>query len=219
MEYGYVFSLVADLLTEADLLTFRKHAVFARYRSGAVFDPGPGCREVYFIESGGMRIYRLNEDGKEISLYRIRSGEVCLLSLGGAGSPLQFSSSALIEGETVMLKLPQSIYAGIFSRNVSFQQYILENTMRALNSVMNLSEEIAFHAVDKRVATKILELMSVQGGLVLKTTHEEIANELGTAREVVSRVLKNLTEEGIILKTRGKIEVFDVESLKNISAR
>lgn len=218
MDYGYVISIVADLLSEADLRLFKKHAVFTRYRSGAVFDPGPGCREVYFIERGGMRIYRLNEDGKEISLYRIRSGEVCLLSLGGDGSPLQFSSSALIDGETVVLKLPQPIYAGIFSRNGNFQQYILENTMRALNSVMHLSEELAFQAVDKRVAMKILELMNLQGGFVLKTTHVGIANELGTAREVVSRVLKNLSEEGIISRTRGKIEVINVGKLKKICA-
>lgn len=217
MEQDIVFGVVEQLLDERDFLLFKQNAVFEDYGHGSLFDPGPGCRSVYFVERGGMRIYRLNDEGKEITLYRIREGEMCLLSLNGGLSPLQFSSSAVIDGDTTLLTLPHGIYGDIFTRNSMFQQFILEKVMKALNSLMTLSEEIAFHSVDERVAAKILELKRLQGSSMLKTTHEEIANELGTAREVVSRVLKNLTDAGVIMKTRGRLRIVDETKLQKIS--
>lgn len=217
MERNTVFAIVRPLLEENDFLLFKQQTSFEEHANGSLFDPGPACRSVYFVERGGMRIFRLGDEGKEITLYRIRQGEMCLLSLNGGLSPLQFSSSARIEGDTRLLALPHEVYGVIFTRNSRFQQFILEKVMKALNSLMTLSEEIAFASVDQRVAAKLLELRRLQGSSVVRITHEEIANELGTAREVVSRILKNLTDTGIIQKTRGRLRIIDDARLQKMA--
>lgn len=136
----------------------------------------------------------------------------------GVLSPLPFSSSAVIEGDTTLLTLPHGIYGGMFCRNSLFQQFILEKVMKAMNGLMKLSGEIAFHSVDERVVAKLLELKRLQDSSALKVTHEEIANELGTAREVVGRILKNLEDAGVILRTRGQLRIVDEATLKKISS-
>lgn len=210
-------NLIRQLVAENDIELFLKHSSQKRFLAGEAFYQESVCNEVFFVQQGEMRIFRITEEGKEITLYRIGSGEICLLSLNAAVSPLPFSSSAVFERDSTLLVIPAEIYSGIFSRNVLLQQYVLELVMGKLNNVMTLSEEVAFHSLDKRIANKILTLGSMQNTASLRTTHEEIARDLGSAREVVSRVLKTFSEKGLIRKTRGYLEILDRDSLRKIS--
>jgi CRP/FNR family transcriptional regulator, anaerobic regulatory protein len=213
-----VISQLKNLLTSEELLLFKKNTKEENFKDGTCIIQASSREKVYFVKTGSIRIFRISEQGKEITLYRIGTGELCLLSLNAILAPLQFNSTAVVEGNTSLLSIPYTVYSTLFTKNIKFQHYVMGMMMTVLNSVMMLSEEIAFHSINKRICAKILDIQQTQGSHILKTTHEEIANDLGTAREVVSRALKTLTYEGIIIKTRGRLEILDENKLKNMSA-
>jgi CRP/FNR family transcriptional regulator len=172
---------------------------------------GSGCEYLPFVITGTLRIFKASETGRELTLYRIERGESCVLSAtcilnGGA-----FPAIARAEGATEVLLAPARLLVGLADDNPAWRRYLFGLYSRRLDEVLSLVEEVAFHHVDVRVAAFLLR--SAEEGVVSRT-HGEIADELGTSREVVTRILKDLEADGLIATSRGRIAVLRADLLE-----
>lgn len=216
-EFGPLAPLLGEL-SESDFQLFKNRMSRHNFEKGKLILKGDNkCSQIYFIEKGSVRVFKMTDEGKEITLYRMAEGEACILSVSCAMLPSMFSSMAEVDVDSTLISVPYGIYEQLLARNPSFRDIIFKRIFSILNQVIALSEEIAFHSIKKRVASKILDLQALKNSNVLSTTHEEIALELGSAREVVSRILKNMTQDQVIIKTRGRIEILDEKKLKEIA--
>lgn len=183
---------------------------------------GSVCSEVYFLIRGKIRVYKILPDGKEITLYRIQDGEMCLFTISQILDHEPFDAIATVEQDSEVLVMPDKVFLNLLDSNSNFRNYIFKRLIDSLSEVMLLVEELTFKNMNKRVAKFILDVLPNNtkqsfDNCILRTTHEKIASELGTAREVVSRLLKEFESQGIIKLSRGRIEILDIDMLKNIS--
>lgn len=174
------------------------------------------CTEIYFLTKGKVRVHKILPDGKEITLYRVLEGEMCLFSLGQILDHEPFDAIATIEEDAEFLVMPEGTFMDLLNSNSSFRNYILKRLISSLSEVMLLVEELTFKNMNKRVAKLLIEQLQAKNGTnnMIKLTHEQIASELGTAREVVSRLLKEFESQSIVTLSRGKVLVNKLEKLK-----
>jgi CRP/FNR family transcriptional regulator len=178
----------------------------------------PRCSGVLCILSGRLRVYIVNESGKEITLYRLFEGEVCVLSGSCGIRNISFKVHVKAEVDTILTILSSTLYHGLEDKYPEVTTFT--NTIMAarLSDVMWTLEQVAFSSMDRRVASYLVEQRAITQCDDLSITHDEIARDLGTAREVVSRMLKYFQNEGWIIQGRGKISIKDYSALYDISA-
>lgn len=186
---------------------FMTSAGFQKFQAETVImDESRNCSGVIFVLSGNIRIYKLSEEGKEITLYRIGRGETCVLTVAcllGTGD-VPFPVAAVAEQESMVVFVPVDIFKRLFFDSPSVQKFIFTSMSAKFYSVLGLIENITFKRTSERL--KDLLISKTAGGTYpLYATHEYIASELGTAREVVSRLLKEFESSGIVSLSRGKI--------------
>jgi CRP/FNR family transcriptional regulator, anaerobic regulatory protein len=170
------------------------------------------CAWLPFVLQGTLRIYKTSPAGRELTLYRIERGESCILSATCILNGGTFPAVAEAEGPTEVLLTPARLLAELVEDNAAWRQYMFELYSRRLAEVLAVVEEVAFHHVDMRIAAHLLRHASSRGGVVTRT-HGELADEIGTSREVVTRILKDLEVEGLIATARGRIRVLDAAGL------
>ena len=163
-----------------------------------IHDSSAHCLGLVMVCSGQLRAYILSEDGREITISRLFEYDVSLLSASCVMPDMQFNVMIEAEKDTEMWSIPACLF-GNFSE------------------LMWLMEQIMWKSFDKRLAAFLLEEMAIEDTGVLKITHEKIANHLGTAREVVTRMLRYFQSEGMVTLTRGAIEIKDVQKLQKLS--
>ena len=169
-------------------------------------DGNGSCSRVIFVTSGLIRIYKLSEDGKEITLYRIGRGETCILTaacLLGQGE-VPFPVAATAEQDTTFYALPSNYFKILFYASPPVQRFIFSALSSKFYTVLGLLEDVAF----KKTSDRLMDFLIVKtgsGAYPLYATHESVAAELGTAREVVSRLLKEMEIRGQVILSRGKI--------------
>ncbi len=188
------------------------------HAAGTLLMDGAGtCQDVYFLLEGSIRLTRLSPDGREITLYRVAPGEMCLFTLGCLldGEPLD--AVAQVEQPSRLIVFPGAAFKVLFSRSPSFRQYVLIRMFTALTDLMMLTEEVAFHSMSRRLADHLLQLSGETGHSHLHTTHEQIALELGTAREVISRLLKEMEKRQLVRLARGTVTLLNQQELKKIA--
>ncbi len=171
---------------------------------------GDACVHLALVLSGQARVYKSGESGREITLYRIRAGESCIMTASCILSQQAFPAFAITETEVEALLIPAGVLRGWMARHTTWQQYLFGLLADRLAAVISVVEDVTFRRMDARLATHLL----AAPGNVLATTHEAIATELGTSREVVSRLLKRFEDEGFIHRTRGHITVADARALR-----
>ncbi|CAG7641865.1 hypothetical protein PAESOLCIP111_04278 [Paenibacillus solanacearum] len=173
-----------------------------------------------FILSGCVRIFKLNASGREVTLYRVRGGECCVLMMASILGETEYEASVHIESEAEVLLFPVDAFRRWMHSYQPVSRYIYKQFTSRFISVTSLLEQIAFGSMQERVAAYLIqrhqETASSSAGIEM--THEQIAVELGTAREVVSRMLKNLAGEGAIRLQRGKIIVTDYAKLLSFTS-
>ena len=157
------------------------------------------------VGSGSIRVYRVGESGREITIYHVRAGETCLVNLLSVFLNRETCASAQAEGAVTAVLLPGDVVRAWIRSSGTFRAFAFDAMGHRLIDVMTLVEEIAFRKMDQRLAEYLRQRASEDSQIV--TTHEEIASELGTAREVVSRLLASFAQQGTIVLGRGRIRV------------
>ncbi|NLE23869.1 MAG: Crp/Fnr family transcriptional regulator [Clostridiaceae bacterium] len=174
-----------------------------------LLDESRGCSGVILVLSGIIRIYKLSEDGKEITLYRIGRGETCVLTVAcmlGTGD-IPFPVAAAAEQVSEVVFIPIEIFKRFFFETPSIQKFFFSSMSAKFYSLLGLLENITFKRTSDRLADFLIT-KTAGGTYPLYATHETIASELGTAREVISRLLKEMESKGQVSLNRGKIILY-----------
>lgn len=183
-----------------------------------LMEDGDECGNIVLLLEGTIRVYKLSPQGKEITLYRINKGETCILSVSCIMSDTTYPAFAEVEDVASLITIPYKYFKEFMGNDIEIQKYVFKLLSSKLIQVMTLIEEITFKSMNTRVAEFLYESVKKNNGdKLLMLTHEEISKELGTAREVISRLLKEFEKEGFILLSRGKIEILQLEMLKSFS--
>ncbi|MAS35595.1 MAG: cyclic nucleotide-binding protein [Anaerolineaceae bacterium] len=208
---------VLQQVTPPMLNEFKRAAFFARIPAGRdVFVEGDDVDAIALLITGAVRVYKVGETGREITLYRFGLGESCILTANAILSRQTFSAIATVEQDAEAVMIPAAIFRDWMQRYEQWREFIFMLLAQRLSTVMALVDEVTFQRMDIRVAALLLERS--QPDEPIRITHQEIAAELGSSREVISRILENLARQGIIRVLRGSIEVLDAAQLANLLA-
>ncbi|MHB1652574.1 MAG: Crp/Fnr family transcriptional regulator [Desulfitobacteriaceae bacterium] len=181
------------------------------------FLEGDHSSQVAFVLKGSLRVIKIGESGREILLYRVLPGESCILQLSSVLAGVGYPATAIVENEAEAIMIPAEQFKKWINDYQSLRDFVYGNLTKRISSMMTLVEEVAFKRMDTRLIELLLSKTSVEQ-IEIKVTHEEIAWELGTAREVISRLLKNLENDAIIELSRGQIKLSSRNRLVNILA-
>jgi len=182
----------------------REARVITLSTGSKVFRPGDTCQGLPLVIEGRVRVQMTSESGHEIVLYRVGSAEVCTLSIGCLMAGRGYRAEAVVESPTTVLMLTHELFDGLMGASSSFRRQIMASYGERLETLMLLVEEVAFRRMDERL-TDWLRERTAQSPLHI--THQTLAVELGTAREVVSRLLKEFERRGWVRLSRGRIDI------------
>lgn len=186
-----------------------------KYQKGEVIHRGnQDCRGLMIVKKGQLRAYIVSEEGREVTLFRVKENEVCVLSASCLMDSLAFEVliDAVIDMEVLMI--PAHLFSKIMKEHMEVELYLYKTSAERFSDVVWLMQQILFFGADKRVAGFLWDEMTYSRKSEIYYTHEEIAKLIGSAREVVTKVLKYLAEEGVVTLGRGKIMIVDKEKLK-----
>jgi CRP/FNR family transcriptional regulator, anaerobic regulatory protein len=193
---------------------FMQAALFTRIPAGRdVFVEGDRIDAIALLISGVVRVYKIGETGREITLYRFGLGESCILTANAILSQQSFPAIATVEQDAEAVMIPADIFRDWVRRYDEWRSFVFDLLSQRLAGVMAIVDEVAFRRMDTRVAALLLERSRLQNPI--RITHQEIAAELGSSREVVSRLLEDFNSQGLIRLARGTIEILDDQSLEN----
>ena len=176
-----------------------------------------GCSGLYIVKSGKLRLYMLSENGKEITLYRLSPGDVCMLSASCVLQSITFDVYIDAEVPSECYMISGSAFHTVSEKYLEVKNYALETAVSRFSDVMWIMQQIVFMSMDKRLSIFLLEESISTGSDIIFMTHEQIARHLGTAREVVTRTLKHLASDGLLEVTRKGIRIIDKKKLRNIA--
>lgn len=177
---------------------------------------GSECGQLALVVSGKVRVYKVAESGRELTLYRIGEGDSCVLTAACVISNTPFPAIAMTENEVEALIVPAALARTWMTESNEWSGFVFGLVSMRLADVIAVLEEVAFHRMDERIAAYLIALASQ--GETLTITHHEIASDLGTTREVVSRILKAFEGRGLVSGVRGKLTVTDLAGLQRYSA-
>ena len=192
--------------------------VFRKIKGGTIIYHGSAdCQGLFLIHSGQLRAYILSDTGREITLYRLFEQDICLFSASCIINSLQFEITVEAEKDSKLWVIPSSIYKRIMENSAPLANYTNEIMASRFSDVMWLMEQIMWKSMDKRLASFLLEETRLEQSSLLQITHERIANHMGTAREVITRILRYFQNERLVKLARGTIQVLDSKKLQLIS--
>jgi len=192
---------------------FQQAAFYAHIPAGRdVFLEGDRVEAIALLISGVVRVYKIGETGREITLYRFGNGSSCILTANAILSYKTFPAVATVEQEAEAVMIPADTFRNWVKHHDLWREFVFDLLSQRLSTVMAVIDEVAFQRMDRRVASLLLERAKNQNPL--RITHQEIAAELGSSREVISRLLEDFVSEGIIRSGRGAVEILDFELLE-----
>ena len=193
-------------------------AEFIKAKSGTVVHNGSmDCLGLLLIRAGQLRVYTLSSEGREITLYRLFDHDICLFSASCVMPNIQFEVIIETEKDCEMWVLPSCLFKDLMEESAVVANYANQLISSRFSEVMWLMEQIMWKSFDKRLASFLLEESVLEGTTSLKITHEKIANHMGTAREVVTRMLRYFQGEGMVRLTRGTVEIIDEGKLEDLA--
>ncbi len=204
-----------DHLTLLEQGLILDNASLKSYQSGQTIHNGDqDCIGVLLIKSGELRTYILSEEGRDITLYRLGQGDVCILSASCILDNITFDVHIDAEKKSSVVLINPAIFQKICNQNIYAENFSYKTTIDRFSDVMWAFQQILFMSFDQRLTIFLLDEISKTGSTVIAMTHEQIAKYIGSAREVVSRMLKYFEKEGFVKLSRGKIEVIDKMTLQ-----
>ena len=208
-----------DKLTPAQQRQVGEVIEFRTVKKGAhIHDSSAECLGLVMVRSGQLRAYILSEDGREITIGRLFEYDVSLLSASCVMPDLQFNIMIEAEKDTQFWSISACLFKNLMDESLAVSNYARSLIGSNLSELMWLMEQIMWKSFDKRLAAFLLEESAIEGTAELKITHEKIAAHMGTAREVVTRMLRYFQNEGMVRLTRGTIEITDTKRLEKLNA-
>ena len=205
-------------LTQLQQSKLTQGLVYRQVEKGTLLHNGSlDCTGLFLVESGQLRAYILSEEGREITVYRLFEGDMCLFSASCMMRSIQFDITIEAEKPTRLWVIPVEAYQSVMEESAPLANYTNEVMASRFSDVMWLIEQILWKSLDKRLAAFLLEEAAIEGTLSLKITHETIANHLGSHREVITRMLRYFQNEGMVKLSRGAIELLDTDKLTDLS--
>ena len=193
-------------------------AEFLKVKAGTVVHNGSmDCLGLLLIQSGQLRVYTLSSEGREITLYRLFDHDICLFSASCVMPNIQFEVIIEAEKDAEMWVLPSCLFKDLMEESAVVANYANQLISSRFSEVMWLMEQIMWKSFDKRLASFLLEESVLEDSTSLKITHEKIANHMGTAREVVTRMLRYFQSEGMVKLTRGTVEIVNEDALEDLA--
>ena len=219
MEFAQYFPVWDKLTAEQQSLLMDSVTERTIEKGETVHNGAVSCTGVLLIRSGRLRSYILSEDGREVTLYRLFDRDMCLLSASCMLRSIAFEIVVEAEEQTDLWVIPPENYRAIMEESAPLANYTNEIMASHFSDVMWLVEQILWKSLDKRLAEFLLEEQAICGDTTLKITHEIIGNHLGTAREVITRMLRYFQSEGLVKLTRGTVELTDLPGLAQLCGR
>ena len=188
------------------------------FPKGSILHHGASdCVGPFLVISGRLRTYFLSDTGKEVTLYRLFERDMCLLSAACILHSIEFEVTVVAEQDTKLLHLSTNVYQQLMQQSAAVANYTSEVMATRFSDVMWLLDQVLYKKMDTRIAAFLLEESTLENSDRLSITHEEIARHLGSAREVVSRMLKYFEAEGLVLLSRGAVQITDKARLRAIT--
>ena len=184
-----------------------------------LFSGSATCNNFMLILEGTIRLYQCAEDGREITLYRVQSGDLCILSLNSLLKKQSFNAIAATESHVQSLVISSDDFKHLMNESQTFRDFVLSTLTERLCEAIYMVQDTAFNHLDMRLACILGSLFERNNGPLLKITHQELAHELGTTREVVSRILKDFEKKDCIKLSRGNIELASADGLQWFSQK
>lgn len=212
------FFPIWDKLTEQQQQRIQTASEFRQVKKGTVLHNGSlDCLGLLLIRSGQLRAYILSEEGREITIYRLFERDICLFSASCVMPDIQFNIVIEAEKDTELWIIPACLYKELMQESLAVSNYSNQLMSAHFSDLMWLVEQIMWKSFDKRLASFLLEESQLEDTDSLKITHEKIANHMGTAREVVTRMLRYFQNEGMVRLTRGTVDITDRKKLSSLS--
>jgi len=177
-----------------------------------IFDENQPCQGFPFLFSGIIRVIKAAANGRELHLYRVGPGESCILSSACLLGHASYPARGLVDQDVEMVVLTPAAFRTLLSEHEPFRDYIFSLFSKRLTDLMQLVSVVAFQKLDQRLAALLITKPNP-----VHATHQSLADELGSVREIVSRLLKNFSEQGWVKMGREKIEILNVSALKNLA--
>ena len=202
----------------SDLPPAVRDAVVARLQhvqvpAGTVlFDDHQACEGFPFVVRGSIRVIKASASGRELPLYRVTPGETCVISSSCLLGHEDYNARGVTELDTDLVLLPKAVFDELLAEP-AFRGFVFHLFAERIADLMHLIEEVAFHKLDQRLAALLLGK-----GRLLHTTHQQLADELGSVREIVSRLLKGFAAQGLVRLSREQVEITDPAGLRKLAA-
>ena len=204
-----------DQLSASQQALITQRAVLREVPAGAVLSgAGTDCVGLLVLRSGRLRAYVLSQDGREVTLYRLTAGEICLFSASCVLGTAQMDLTVEAEQDSTVWVIPPDVFRQISHESAAAAGYVNTLMARRFSEVMWLVEQVMWQSMDRRLAAFLLEESKLEHTDTLRLTHEQIANHLGTAREVVTRMLRYFQSEGMVRLSRGTVAITDRRRLE-----
>jgi CRP/FNR family transcriptional regulator len=193
---------------------FQEAAFYARIPTGRdVFLEGDHVDAIALLISGTVRVYKIGETGRQITLYRFGNGQSCILTANAILSQKTFPAIATVEQDAEAIMVPADVFRRWVGQYHEWREFVFDLLSQRLSSVMAIVDEVAFRHMDARLASFLLRRSRNQNPVNI--THQEIASELGSSREVISRLIEDFAEGSLIRSIRGQVEVLDEAGLES----
>lgn len=214
--YAETFSFWKDISREEKEFICN-NSLALTYPKGTNIHDGNGCSGVIFVRSGCLRVYIMSEDGKDITLYRLHGGDMCMLSASCVFSSITFDVFVDAEEDSECYIISGCAFSTVTENNDAVRIFALETAVSRFSDVMWVMQQILFMSMDKRLAIFLSDESSRTGSDNITLTHEQIARYMGSAREVVSRMLKYFSAEGIVELSRKGVKITDKKKLRQLT--
>lgn len=204
-------------LSEEEKRYVTENAVLRTYPKGTYLQScGESCLGMIHVISGSIRALMISEEGREITLYHLNPGDSCVLSASCVLNQLSFETQMVATEDLTLLVVNAGAYGRLLEKNLAVRCFTYELAYARFSTVIWVLQQIIFNRFDRRLAQFFIAEYEKTGTAEIRMTQEEIAREVNTAREVVARMLKQFTADGLIEVKRGAIELKDLDALRDL---
>ena len=181
-------------------------------RGTGVFQELDVCQAFPFVLTGELRVYKASESGRQLSLYRVRAGDACIVSAGCLLGDKTYNAAGMVMEDVCLIMMPDPVFDRLMAEK-PFSRFVFSLISTRVLELMQLVEAVAFHRLDRRLASVLLK-----SGPRIRISHQDLADELGTVREMVTRILNGFADTGLVSLGRGEIEILDPDGLSDLAA-
>ena len=210
-ELRKLYPALASLAEAALSAALDKAEVVSLPAGTALFGEGSACRQFPLVLAGSIRVAKVGE-GRELNLYRVTPGESCVLTSSCLVGGRDYPATGVVENDVRLVVLPRAVFDELIASHPPFRQYVFGLFAERLTDLMALVEAVAFHKLDRRLAGTLLG-----HGRVVEMTHQQLADSVGSVREIVTRVLRSFADQGLVKLGRGSIAVLDAPGLRKVA--